>query len=322
MRLSIAGLLLTGVLAASAMCAFADTVYPDRRVLVPYQSVAAAEGLWALRYNPAALAADEDWQMYLAHTYSDSDLAGNDLIYVGRSGFAFGIEWLGSGGEADARHHTLAWGGEIKDRIYLGTSYRWVTSDDALENKAHFWTYSLMVRPGEHLSLGARLENANHMPYVGERTNAVYTYSAALNLFDERIVLGADFYQVTKQRLEDGNYHLTAGWEIVDGLTVFGDYGDKGLPIYGETVQHHKFGLGVQLNLAEMMLSSYNAFDRDGEFFRGSLAAGSFRERHRTVITPRKEVADFLLGGSPTERPQPRFFLFPGPGRTMKSSPH
>lgn len=321
MRQAVACGLIIGILGAAALSVSAETAYPDRRVLVPYQSVAAADGLWALRYNPAALAADDDWRMYVAHTYSDSDLAGNDLIYFGRNGLAFGIEWLGSGGEPDARHHTLGWGGEIKDQIYLGASYRWITSDNALEDKAHFWTYSLMVRPGEHLSLGVRMENANHMPFAGERTAALYAYSTALNLFDERLVLGVDYFQATGQRLADGAYHLTLGLELVDGLIVSGDYGDKGRPLYGGTTQSHKFGLGVQLNLAELMLSSYNAFDRDGEFFRGTLAAGSFKERRRTVVNPRKDVADISLGGALAEKQPPRFFLFPDLERTTKSSP-
>jgi hypothetical protein len=321
MKQAVACAVLIGILVTAVVSVSAEMVYPDRRVLLPYQSVAAADGLWALRYNPGTLAADNDWRTYVAHTYSDSDLAGNDLIYVGRSGFAFGVEWLGSGGEPDARHHTLGWGGEIKDRIYLGASYRWVTSDDVLEDKAHFWTYALMVRPGEHLSLGVRLENANHMPYAGERTAGVYAYSAAVNMFDERLVLGADYYQSTGQRLADGAYHLTAGLELVDGLIISGDYGDKGRPLYGGSVSSHKFGLGVQLNLAELMLSSYNAFDRDGKFFRGTLAAGSFKERRRSVVHLRREVADISLSGAPAEKQSPRFFLFPGLGRITKSSP-
>jgi hypothetical protein len=286
-------------------------MYPDRRVLLPYQSVATAGDLWALRYNPAALAADDDWQLYLAHTYSDSDLAGNDLVYAGARGFAFGVEWLGSGGEPNARHHTLAWGGEIKDRIYLGTSYRWIKSDDQREDKAHFWMHTLMVRPSERLSLGVRVENSNHMPFEGERTEAIYTYSAGLNIMSGRVVLGADFYQATGQRLGDGAYHLTAALEPIDGLILFGDYGDKGRRLYGELRQTHKFGLGVRLNLAEMMLSSYNAFNRDGKFFRGNLATGSFRKQRRTIIRPRSEVADLSLSGRLVEKQPPRFFLRP-----------
>lgn len=320
MRRLIAYITILGILVVTAGAVSAD-MFPQRQVLLPYQSVAAAGDLWALRFNPAALAADDDWRLAVAHTYSDSDLSGNDLIYVGRNGLAFGVEWLGSGGDPNARYHTLGWGGEIKDRIYLGTSYRWVKSDDEREDKAHFWTYCLMVRPGEHLSLGVRLENANHMPYQDHQTDAIYTYSAGLNLMDGRVILGADFYQASNQRLDDGAYHLTAGVEPVDGLIVYGDYGDRGRPLYGGSGQVHKFGLGVRLNLAEMMLSSYNAFNRDGEFFRGNLAAGSYRQQRRTSIRPRPEVADILLSGRIAEKQPPRFFLRPVGTPNMKSSP-
>ena len=225
--------------------------------------------------------------------------------------FAFGVFWLGWGGARGARHHTLAWGEEIKDRIYLGTSYRWIKSDDPREDKAHFWMHTLMVRPNERLSFGVRVENFNHMPFAGERTEAIYTYSAGLNIMDGRVVLGADFYQATDQRLGDGAYHLTAALEPIDGLILFGDYGDKGRRLYGEPGKTHRFGMGVRLNLAEMMFSSYNAFNRDGKFFRGNLATGSFREQRRTIIHPRREVADFPLGGRLVEKPPPHFFLRP-----------
>jgi len=304
-------LLILGILVFTGGTLSADT-YPDRRVLLPYQTVATAGDLWALRYNPAALATDDELQILYAHTYSDSDLAGNDLLYLGRYGFALGIEWLGSGGEPKARHHTLAWGGEIKDRIFLGSSYRWITSNDEDKNKAHFWTHSLMVRPGKHLSLAVRLENSNHMPYQGARTDAIYAYSAGLNFADARIIVGVDYYQSTGQRLVDGSYHLAIGIEPVDGLILYGDYGDKVRPLHEElSGQNHKFGLGVRLNLAEFMLSSYNAFNKDGKFFRGNLATGSFKHRRRTIIRPRHEVADVYLGGRLAEKKQPRFFLLP-----------
>jgi len=305
--LSIAGILFTtsGTLLADS--------YPDRRVLLPYQTVATAADLWALRYNPAALAADNDLQLLFAHTYTDSDLSGNDLIYVGKSGLALGIEWLGSGGEPNARHYTLAWGGEIKDRIFLGTSYRWVSSEDKDEHKAHFWTHSLMVRPGEHFSFGVRVENSNHMPYQGRRTDAIYAYSAGLNFADGRIIFGTDYYQGTGQRLADGSYHLYAGIEPLDGLILYGDYGDQARPLFGSSGQSRKFGLGVRLNLTDIMFSSYNAFNKDGDFFRGNLAMGSFKKRRRTAFRVRREVADISLSGRLVERQPPRFFFAPRP---------
>ena len=313
-------LLMAAILCGVAGSAWADS-YPDRRLVLPYQTVATAADLWALKYNPAALVADDDLQLWLAHTHTDSNLAGNDLIYVGRHGLALGVEWLGSGGEPNARHHTLAIGKEIKDRIFLGTSYRWVTSDNADENKAHFWTAGLLVRPGKHFSFGVRGENLNHMPYRQRRTDAVYTYSAGLNLKDERVILGADFHQGTGQRLVDGSYHFTTAVEPVDGLVFYGDYGDIGRPLYNLLGETQKFGFGVRLNLTEMMFTSYNAFNRDGEFFRGNLAVGSFKKQRRTKIRPRREVADIYLGGRLVERQSPKFFFLPDRTRNTRSWP-
>jgi hypothetical protein len=294
--------------------------YPDRRVLLPYQTVATAGDLWALRYNPSALAADDDLQLTFAHTYTDSDFSGNDLIYLGRSGAAIGIEWLGSGGDPDARHYTIAWGKEIKDRLFLGVSYRHVVSDDSRENKAHFWATGLMIRPGEHLSLGIRVENLNHMPYEGERTDAIYTYSAGLNFADGKIIFGVDYHQGTDQKLADGSYHLAAAVEPVDGIIVFGDYGDHGRPLYDLSGNRQKFGIGVRLNITELMVSSYNAFNHDGEFFRGNFATGSFRERRRSIVH-RREIADVSLSGELAEKPAPRFFFLPGQRRSTTFSP-
>jgi len=294
--------------------------YPDRRILLPYQSVATAGDLWALRFNPAALAVDDDLELLFAHTYNDSELAGNDLVYLGKHGLGVGIEWLGSGGERKARHQTVGWGGEVKDRIFFGTSYRWVVSDDPDENKAHFWLASLMVRPGKHVSAGVRVDNLNHMPYRGERTGAVYTYSAGLNFADGRIVLGVDYDQETDQRLADGAYRVCAAVELVEGLVLFGDYGNPARFLHDAVGSTQKFGLGVRLNLSEFMASSYNAFNRDGKFFRGNFAVGSFAHRRRTAIPGRREIADIRLSGRLPEREQPRFFFLPGPPRSTKSS--
>ena len=295
--------------------------YPDRRILLPYQTVATAGDLWALRYNPAALAVDDDLQMILAHTYNDSDLAGNDLIYLSKHGLAVGIEWLGSGGEPKARHQTVGWGGEVRKRIFFGTSYRWVVSDNPAENKAHFWTTALMVRPGKRVSFGVRVDNLNHMPYLGERMATLYTYSAGLNLARGRIVLGVDYTQATGQRLPDGTTQLSAAVEPVNGLVLYGDYGDKGQPLYDLSGSTEKFGLGVRLNLTQFMVSSYNAFNEHGKFFRGNFAAGSFEHRRRTAVPGRREVADIHLSGRLPEREPPRFFFLPAQPHTMKSSP-
>jgi len=303
--LFIAGLLcgLTGQLLADP--------YPDRRMLLPYQTVATAGDLWALRYNPSALAADNDLQMTFAHTYTDSDFSGNDLYYVGKGGVAIGIEWLGSGGDPNARHITLALGKEIKDRIFLGASYRHIDSDDSREDKAHFWTTGLMIRPGENVSFGIRVENLNHMPYQGERTDAIYTYSAGLNFADGKIVFGADYHQATNQKLADGSYHLSAAVEPLDGMVLYGDYGDRGQSLYGQSDERQKFGLGIRLNITELMVSTYNAFNGDGEFFRGNFATGSFKHQRRTIVH-RAEIADLSLGGELAEKPAPRFFFLPG----------
>jgi len=289
-------------------------------VLLPYQTVATAGDLWALRFNPSALAADNDLQISFAHTYTDSDFSGNDLFYLGKGGAALGVEWLGSGGDPNARHITVAWGKEIKDRIYLGMSYRHVDSDDSREDKAHFWTTGLMIRPGEHFSFGLRVDNLNHMPYEGERTDAIYTYSAGLNLADGKIIFGADYHQGTDQKLADGSYHLALAVEPVDGMVLYGDYGDHGQPLYGQFNERQKFGLGVRLNITELMVSSYNAFNSDGEFFRGNFATGSFKDERRTIIH-RSEFADVSLGGELAEKPAPRFFFLPDARHSTTSFP-
>ncbi len=314
-------LLLTGLLTLCLCSAIVGEPYPDRRVLTPYQSVATSVELWSLRYNPAALAVDEDWQFYYAHTYSDSEMAGNDLVYTGFDGVAFGVEWLGSGGKPNARHQIIALSKEIKKRIFLGTSYRWVSSDDVRENKAHFWTHSLLVRPNERFSFAVRVDNANHMRYQGSRTDAIYTYSAGLNLGKSKFIIGADYHQLTGQKLSEGSYHLFTSVEPLDGLTIFGDYGDRVEPFYGTPIESNKFGLGIRLDLAEMMVSTFNAFDKDGKFFRGNAAFGSFKRQQRTSVRPRHDLADLLLGGKLTEKEYPAFFFSGDPALNMKYFP-
>ncbi len=312
MRLAKPILLCSAVLLLASTFSHAQQ-FPERRVLTPYQGAAATDDLWALRYNPGALAVEDSWRVYYAHTYNDSDLAGNNLIYLGWKGLGLGVEWLGSGNDVDGRQHIIGWGEQIKDRIYLGTSYRWISSDDPRENKAHFWTHSLMVRPGKHLSLAVRVDNFNHMRYEGARTAALWTYSAGLNFGDGKIKLGADFTQASGQRLDDSRYRITASVELVDGLVVYGDYGDRAINLNDAAMEDHQFGIGVQLNLTSFMLSTYNAFNSDGEFFRGTGTMGSFDSRKRTKVRPRHSIADFSVRGDYPDQQPNRFFF--GPAR-------
>ncbi len=312
MRLAKLIVFCSAVFLLATACAHAQR-YPDRRVLIPYQSAAGTDNLWALRYNPGGLAVDDSWRIYFAHTYSDSDLAGNSLVYLGWRNLGLGMEWLGTGNNVDGRQHTIAWGEQIRQKIYIGTSYRWVSSDDPRENKAHFWTHSLMIRPGEHLSLAVRVDNFNHMRYEGQRTDALWTYSAGLNFADGKFLLGADFTQASGQRLDDGAYRLTAAIEPVEGLVVYGDYGDRAINLNDVAGEDHQFGIGVQLNLTTFMLSTYNAFNSDGEFFRGTGTMGSFDSRRRTKVRPRHSIADFRLTGDYPDQQPDRFFF--GPAR-------
>jgi len=172
--------------------AVAGDRFPRDMITFPFTPAAAVEGAQSLRFNPAGIAFDQGLSLSYYHTYSDSSSNGDDAFLAGFKNLAFSTEWLGANGYPNGRSHTIGLATGRSGAISFGSSYQWRSSDDPVQDKSHFWSHGATWRPSQLLSLAVVADNYNRMKLNGARTDAEFTYSAALNLLDGRVIVGGD----------------------------------------------------------------------------------------------------------------------------------
>ena len=207
------------VLSAHIM-AIGGTIFTRDRILLPFVPAAAAEGPAALRYNPAGLAFEQGFGLNYYHQYSDSSANGDDGLFGSYKGLGLSVEWLGSDTVAQGKSYTIGLATGTDQRFSFGSSYQWRSSDDPAQNKSHVWSHGVTWRPAGAISLAAAVDNYNRMKAGGARTDAEFTYSAALNLLDGRLIVGSDWYQRTSQRVKDGTYRVAASLEVSSSVHI------------------------------------------------------------------------------------------------------
>ncbi len=276
--------------------------FPRDQIRFPFEPAAAVEGPAALRLNPAGLSLDPGLGVNYYHTYSDSSTNGDDALFLGFSGFGFSTEWLGSGDIPDGRSHTVALSTSRDGQFSFGSSYQWRSSDDPVQDNSHFWSHGITWRPQRWLSLAGVVDNYNRMKVAGARTDAEFTYSAALNLIDGRLIIGGDWYQTTSQSFGDGTYRLAASYEVSDGFTAFGDI-DK----------DENYFLGVRFDMTNLFVGSHSFFHKDDGYGGGVAYVGLTEDRRGAVVKRPREVVTLDLRGEIPDRKPPR--------RLFQSSP-
>ena len=275
--------------------AFAGTVFPRDRILLPFVPAAVVEGPAALRFNPAGLSFEQGVALNYYHTYSDSSAKGDDGLFLSFKGAGLSVEWLGAGQVADGNSYTVGFASGQNQALSFGSSYQWRSSDDPAQDKSHFWAHGATWRPTGAISLAAAVDNYNRMKILGARTDAQFTYSAALNILDGRLIVGGDWYQRTSQRFQDGTYRVAASFELSDGLTVFGDFDE-----------FKNYFLGGRLNLTSLFVGSHSQFHRDDGYRGGVFYVGLNEERRRPAIRIPREVVKLRLSGEIPDRPPQR----------------
>lgn len=286
--------------------AFGGDVFPRDRILLPFVPAAAVEGPAALRFNPAGLGFQDGVGLNYYHTYSDSSVHGDDGLFFSFKGLGLSVEWLGAGAVPDGHSYTVGFATGQDAAFSVGTSYQWRTSDDPIQDKSHFWDYGLTWRPADMISLAAAVDNYNRMKIAGARTDAEFTYSAALNFLDGRLILGGDWYQSTSQRVKDGTYRVAVSFEVADGFTVCGDMDE-----------HDNYYLGGRVNLANLFVGSQSRFHRDDGYRGGVFYAGLNEARQKPVVRVPREMVKMRLTGDIPDRPPDRVLLGPTPMTTF-----
>jgi protease-4 len=290
----------------TVMCCSSATLsgelFPRDRIILPFSPAAAVEGPVALRFNPAGLAFEQGTALNYFHNYSDSSANGDDGVYLSFKGFGVSTEWLGSGPLPDGHSYSIGVATSKDQSFSVGGAYQWRSSDDPVQNKSHFWSTGVTWRPSDWLSLAAVANNYNRMKLDGARTDAEFTYSAALNFLDGRFIIGGDWYQTTSQRVKDGTHRLAASFEVTDGLTVFSDIDED-----------ENYFLGGRINLTNAFVGTHSHFRKDDGYSGGVFYVGMNEERRRSLVRLPQEIVTLRLSGEVPDRPPPRRLIGSAP---------
>lgn len=275
-------------------------------MLFPFAPAAMADGPGGLRWNPAAIGADPEFALNYYHSYSDSSFKGENSLYTSVRGLGFGVEWLGSGRAADGRSYTIGFATSGQKSFAMGSAYQWRSSDDPVQNKSHFWSHGFLWRPNDVLSLAAVVQNYDRMRVPSGKSDAEFTYSAAVRTLKGRLLIGGDWYQTTSQNLGDGTYRLAASFEATQGLTVYGDFDEN-----------ENYSIGAKLNMTSWFLGSRSAFASGSSYQGGVAYAGLHKTRRKPLVNYMREVAMIDIAGDIPDRRTARSLFGPASPTTF-----
>ncbi|HWO57978.1 MAG TPA: signal peptide peptidase SppA [bacterium] len=284
----------------------AGDIFPRDQILFPFLPAAMADGPGGLRLNPAVIGADPEFALNYYHAFSDSSLKGDDAVYTTFRGFGFGIEWLGAGAVPDGRSYTIGLATSSQKSFAVGSSYQWRTSDDPVQDKAHFWTYGFLWRPNNTLSFAGVAHNYHRMKVPSGRSDAEFVYSAAVRLLQGRLLIGGDWYQTTSQRVKDGTYRLATSFQVRRGLTIYGDLDEN-----------ENYFLGARVEMSTWFAGTHAAFDGERDYRGGVGYVGMHKTRRAPLWSLWREAAKIELAGAIPDRPTPRNFFGPEPATTF-----
>lgn len=263
---------------------------PTESSVLPYNSVATSDDIFAIKYNPAGLGLRRGFQSAFFHTYSDSSFEGDNawLLSVGSLGFS--AEWLGNVTSLTYRKYTLASGGKFADGFYWGSSYSWFGSRYKDYDKLSSWRLGLLLRPFKFVSFGATAQDLNRPRLRGERTDISFNCGLAIRPIGDRLTLSVDGSMTEKEKLEDASTRYKAELEPFDGFVISGDIDNDG-----------NFGIGGRINLPNLGVGSYNSITKNHDFNQGMTFVNLSEDRYRTLLQRRDNFVELRLSGQIVE---------------------
>jgi protease-4 len=290
------GLVLTMVVAALLLCGSWGHCYqsPTESSVLPYASVATADDLSAIKFNPAGLGLKRGFQTGFFHVFSDSSFEGDNGWLISAGGLGFSVEWLGNITPQTYRKFSLAQGGELVPGLWWGASYSWFGSRHKDYDDLSSWKLGLLTRPLEFFSLGFVAKDINRPKFTGERAEASFDLGLAVRplggYYADRLTLSVDASMSQKERLEDAGTRFRVEAELLDGLVLSGDVDNDG-----------NFGIGGRINLPHLGAGTYNVINQDYEFDQGIIYATFSRDRYRTLLEARDNILEVRLSGKIVE---------------------
>ncbi len=280
------------VVAALLWCGSLGYCYqsPTESSILPYASVATADDLSAVKFNPAGLGLRRGFQTGFFHAFSDSSFEGDNGWLISTGGLGFSVEWLGNVTPQTYRKLTLAQGGELAPGLWWGTSYSWFSSRHKDYDDLSSWKLGLLARPLKFFSLGFVAKDVNRPKFIGERTEASFDLGLAVRplggYYTDRLTLSVDASLSQKERLEDAGTRFRVETELLDGLVLCSDIDN-----------HGNFGIGGRINLPHLGAGTYNTINQDYEFDQGVIYASFSKDRYRTLLETRDNILEVRLSG-------------------------
>jgi protease-4 len=205
---------------------------------LPLWTGATTDDPTAVWINPALLGTGKASGFAYLHTYDDSTFSGGNAFSVSLGSLAFGAELYDlkhaiatpqgpSVTSQSTKRYTLALASKIARNLYLGSSYSWLTSENAGIDGAGSWSLGLLARPHRKISLAIVATDLNSPDYYGTEFKPIYETSLGIRPIDERLTLFAD-WTARVDKLEGGlpqeqpQSFMAYGLEYaaLDGLTL------------------------------------------------------------------------------------------------------
>ena len=271
---------------------------PCRAMGFDATSVASCDDARSVRVNPAMLGVDVGFRGIYQHTYTDSSFDGDDAIFLATRWTGFGMEWYTGPDALVARRRTFASAFPLSESVHLGLA--WSSGSSAFSS----WDVGLLLRPSEHLSVGAVARALNRPKVRGERQARTVDLGVGLRPSGDRwtFLLGGTLTQ--DARLRDASFVYGMDAEPLDGVVL--------------SVRADREGdirAGVTLNLAHVGFGTMERFEKG---HRGGIAHARFSRAHfRSVNKPKGRLVELKLSGALPDAPS-GFSLFGGRAHTVR----
>jgi protease-4 len=303
--------------------------YEGLRGRLPFWTVAAPDDPVAVWTNPALLGTGRSPGFTYLHTYTDSDLSGDDAFALALGSLGFGAELmkLRESPEAppsvEVNRYTIASGQKLAKGVYFGTTYTWHTSQISEIDDAVTWSAGLVVRPHRMMSIGLVGRDLNSPTYYGNRFRPIVEASIGFRPLNERLTVFANYLAREKalevrfpgadevaERQPKSFFSYGLELEAADGviLRVGGD-------------ENENLSASVALEIANAGMTS--AFTREksaksgknGRDTYGTVAVTASPFWRESVLMPRNGYLEIEIKGSIAEA-RPPFSLLGGDSPT------
>ncbi len=267
--------------------------------LVPPQSVATTDDVFAITTNPAGLAMNQGFQFgYLNDFASDDFNFSTFYLSDSRRNAATGLSFYRQNFSDDNPfHYRFVSSNAIRRGLYLGYGI------DFGKAMAPMYDIGLTFQPAQFISLGSAAFNVSN----NNNTEAVYRGGVGLRPLGQRLTVAADVIY-SGGKFVDAEFNLST--EVIDGIRLQGYYRNES----------QIAGIGIGINFNHHGIQGFQDLDGSGRYAEPVAAYHYTESKRRTFWGPeeKKRYVKLTIDGPLLENKPTSRFLGPRfPGRTV-----